>query len=165
MDHMCVVFSIGEDIVNKLKSLHQEEIMDFVLGFSDNDYFGEHFLAIEELHYYWRKIFHFFVHLEENSIYFLKYGQVLTDRDSHTILILKDTEDVQNIIKQLEKIEPIKMANLYSHCLKKENIETSDLSFIDFICFLECIKKLCKEALNENGSLLFSIGCSYIPLV
>lgn len=159
MSNGCVVFTIGDDIVKKLKALKKNERMDFVLGLSDNDYFGDHFLAIEELNSQWIVIFKFFTCYYNLNYDYVKTGEVLAYDNSAQALLLEQSDMINEFLNIYNNLDPVQLANFYNELVSHEYINKDELCFGDFIYHMDNIKEVCEKAVIENGSLLFSIEC------
>lgn len=154
MVSICVVFAVGDDIVQKLKSLPVKERKDFVLGYTDNDYFGSHILAIEELDDQWNMVFQFLKEDKEYGIDFMRNGENLNEADDDCMYLLVHKSYIETAFDQLEMWNPVSIARKYLE-LVQHNHET--LSFSDVTYYLDVLKRICIEALKAHGTILFSL--------
>ena len=155
MSGLFVDFMIGEDIVTKLKSLQKNKRMDFILGLSDDDYFGKHFLSVEELDSQYENLLCYFANEKESKVKFFRGSEFLTDCANDNTLLLEKYESAQNFINVYGSLTPMKLASLYSKLIRMKIINEHELNFINFIYFYENLKDICQEAVNVKGSLLF----------
>lgn len=155
MKHINVVFVIGNDIVRKLRKKPQAERMPFVLGHTDNDYFGKHYHTIEELNDDCEDIFQYFEISEDISLNIRRHGCNLNPPDDDCMLLLVEHEYTKEIFHRLNRISPIQIKQHYLNMVN--HFEDSGISFDDFNFYIECFKSVTQEAIRIKGTLLFSL--------
>lgn len=150
---LSVVFAVGDDIVEKLIDLPPEERQDFILGFLDNDYFGNHLVDIEELNDNWKVIFQFF---KEQNIDIIEHVQPLY-HSKDCLYLLAQKEYVTNIANRLASWNPAKIKKKYKDLVTHNKMYGSKLDFNDLTYCVDIMKSISKQALRVNGTLLFGL--------
>lgn len=157
MDGIFVMFAISDDIIKKLEALPKEDRKDFVLGLTDDDYFGKNFTAIEELNEHWKIIFQFFKEAKEINLDLIGNGHKLNPDDDECMLLLEKKDYLNTIIDRLGYMDPIQQTKSYLKMINHYDIGNHQLRWDDYTYYIEAIKNLSLKALYENGSVLFSL--------
>lgn len=150
---LSVVFAIGDDIVEKLIELSPEERQDFILGFLDDDYFGNHLVDIEEFNDDWRVIFEFF---KEQNIDIIDHVQPLY-HSKDCLYLLAQKEYVIKIADRLASWNPEKIKQKYKDLVNPDKMYESKLNFNELTYYINIMKNISKQAMRVNGTLLFSL--------
>lgn len=151
MKNRSVVFAVGDDIVNKMKKLQGELVMEFILGRIDTDYFGDHYLWIEDIGEYWRCIIDFFkekrLSFDENQ-----RREYILYEDKDDMIILQHKDEVKKMFTALMDTSIDEFKGFY---LKRYT--NTILNHDEFSTCFKGMRELCFYAANNYGYLLFCI--------
>lgn len=155
MQTICVAFVVGNDIVNKIKALPTDSVMDFILGRIDDDYFGKRFVDIEELDHHWEPIFSYLEN--RKGIDVLKNRTTLNEEKNRCIVFVENINYMQILYTALHSWNPISIGEDYVEFLSFCKWEEKACSFYTFVYYIEVLKSLCEKAIQINGTILFSL--------
>ena len=162
MEGIYVVFVIGDDILERLRSISKSKRMSFVLGFIEEDYFGKHFYTIEELDDSCARILQYLEVSKDLNMDILSNGSNLNSRDDKCMLFYVNKEYVKVISRRFDRLTPVQVKQHYVNM--KNLFPETDIDYEHFSFFIDTFKRLSKEAVQRNGTLLFSMEPYQGPL-
>lgn len=155
MRSISVVFAVGNDIVEKLESVASEKRKDFILGITDNDYFGDHFLSIEELDPMWKAFFDEVGRRKNLKI--LEKGRQIDYQGRGRIIVVEERKHIEEIYQAMERWKPEEISRDYRSFLEEIETGEEEFSFYRYVNNIERIKDICEEARKKDGNLLLCL--------
>lgn len=145
-----VVYAIKDDIIGRLRDLDGNEIMSFILGFTEKDYFDDHYISIEELGDYWISFFDLIN--QKGKILDIDNGESIIYNDSSDLIMLQDIQTAERIHQILKVVSDKELVDYYiSHfCDDSDEI----LQFRDYF---NALKNFFSETVTNDASLLWCI--------
>lgn len=160
MSELNVAFVVKDDIINKIRAYPETKRKDFVLGLHDDDYFGKHFVAIEEISETHEMVFVHFLDQIKELRYMIQSCEILFDSKSSGLIVLMDKDCIQWLLQAMEGIHYTRYVECYDFFLSDYGKEENSLPFMDFLNYLDTFRNLVFEAIRKDGSLLFFIDTS-----
>lgn len=149
MSNLSVVFTVKDDIIRKIKRLSGANVMEFILGCIEDDYFEKHFLSIEDIGECWK---YFFEYLNEYKTSSMNLQKHILFEDEQDMVFIEGKRATKYILSILENASSDNLNQFY---LRK--YISSELFKSNFEYHFDMMKAMCSRAVIDHGSLLFCI--------
>lgn len=164
MSNVNIVFLVKEDSVNKIRTLPEDNRMDFIFCYNENDYFNEPFLTLMEINDQQVSVFQsFYMHMKDLEDVLPSY-EILSISHNKGFMILIEAETIRELASYMETMLYSEYEIYYKLFINESSILEKDFSLFDFVYYLDTLKHLVFEAIYRKANLIFCIEKRYFKI-